>query len=274
MTIPAAESSSPAAGTTTAPVVAASKVETPTAASSASPSNDMTPTAEVPKKKIKILGFELSASEKSAKKALVGATALLVVVNGLGLPFILPKLRVFLGAPYVPMKRNVVEVLFDRVLPTWASGRGKSIEGMRLVDIGSGDGRIVAAAASKGMHASGYELNPYLCLLSRLRNRQVLAAAPGTASFRWANAWSADLSKVDVVTIYGRPGDGLMERTAAKCEEELPRNAVVVSHFFDIPGWERLLVQDVEGLKLYDLSLRRGRGPVQQGASSSDDNVE
>ena len=44
------------------------------------------------------------------------------------------------------------------------------------------------------------------------------------------------LSKVDVVTIYGRPGDGLMEKAAAKCEAELPPKAVVISHFFDVPG--------------------------------------
>ena len=42
-----------------------------------------------------------------------------------------------------------------------ASGsRLQGLQGLRLVDFGSGDGRIVAAAASKGMVATGYELNP------------------------------------------------------------------------------------------------------------------
>merc|ERR1719291_489115 len=106
------------------------------------------------------------------------------------------------------------------------------------------------------MQAIGYELNPYLVWWSRLLTRRRLIGAPGSGEIRWANAWSADLSQTDVVTVYGRPGDGLMEKAAAKCEAELPPHAVVVSHYFDIPGWERLLVQDVQGLKLYDLSRR------------------
>eukprot|EP00411_Alexandrium_monilatum_P027773 CAMPEP_0175370354 /NCGR_PEP_ID=MMETSP0095-20121207/21164_1 /TAXON_ID=311494 /ORGANISM="Alexandrium monilatum, Strain CCMP3105" /LENGTH=301 /DNA_ID=CAMNT_0016668499 /DNA_START=28 /DNA_END=933 /DNA_ORIENTATION=- len=227
------------------------------------------PAGEAPRKKqIKLFGFQFSVSEQGARRALVGASGFLLVLNGLGLPFILPKLRTFLGAPYVPMKRQVVDVLFDRVLPTWASHRGRALPGLRLVDIGSGDGRVVAAAASRGLHAVGYEVNPYLVWWSRFRNRRALTQASGSAEIRWANAWSADLRGTDVVTMYGRPGDGLMERAAAKCEAELPPHAAVVSHFFDIPGWERLLVQDVHGLKLYDLSLRSRPGP---GSKASQD---
>mmetsp|Transcript_113692 Transcript_113692/g.294440 ORF Transcript_113692/g.294440 Transcript_113692/m.294440 type:complete len:300 (-) Transcript_113692:85-984(-) len=231
-----------------------------------------TPSAGVegPKKKrISVLGMQISATEQGAKKALIGAGALLIAVNGIGLPFILPKLtRRFLGAPYLPMKRTAVDVLFDRVLPTWAANSGRTVPGLRLVDFGSGDGRVVAAAASRGMKAVGYELNPYLVLWSWLRTRGTLAAAPapGSGELRWANAWTAELRNVDVVTIYGRPGDGLMERAAAKCEAELPPTAAVVSHHFDVPGWERLLVQDVEGLKLYDLSRR---GFVAPGAAAA-----
>lgn len=117
------------------------------------------------KKKLNLLGFEISATEQGAKTALVGAGALLLVINGIGLPFILPKMRRFLGAPYVPMKHNVVEALFDRVLPAWAAaksgntaGKGQlPLAGLRLVDFGSGDGRVVAAAAARGMRAVGYE---------------------------------------------------------------------------------------------------------------------
>ena len=37
------------------------------------------------------------------------------------------------------------------------------LEKLRLVDFGSGDGRIVQMAALKGMRATGYELNPCRC---------------------------------------------------------------------------------------------------------------
>jgi len=227
--------------------------------------------------------MQISASERGAKKALIGAGTALLIVNGIGLPFIVPKvMRRYLGAPFLPMKVHYVEVLFDRVLPSWAASRRAAIgaaaqgaasnraaslplAGLRLVDFGSGDGRVVAAAASRGMQAVGYELNPYLVWWSRLRTRKALAAAPapGSGALLWANAWTAPLRDVDVVTIYGRPGDGVMERAAAKCEAELPPHAAVISHHFDVPGWERLLVQDVEGLKLYDLSLRSRRAGAQ-----------
>jgi len=90
-----------------------------------------------------------------------------------------------------------------------------------------------------------------------------MAPAPGSGELRWANAWDADFRDVDVLTVYGIPG--VMDRCAEKCEAELPPHAVVVSHHFDVPGWERMLVADIEGLKLYDLSRRsqlRRREPV------------
>lgn len=252
--VPADGAPEPAA----AVVVASAESVQPTESGDAQSSPDAPP-----KKKVNILGFQIAASEHGARRAFVGAGCFLIFLNGLGMPFVLPKLRHFLGAPYVPMKRPIVESLFDRVLPTWAANSGRGAEGargplagLRLVDFGSGDGRIVAAAAGRGMQAVGYELNPYLVWLSRLRNRSAIAASPGTAEFKWANAWAADLRRTDVVTLYGRPGDGLMERAAAKCEAELPHHAVVVSHYFPMPGWERLLVQDVDGLKLYDMSRR------------------
>lgn len=247
-----ASSSTPAGGPATAAPAAVENISVPLAADAAA-------AQELPKvKKLNILGFQLSASERGAQKAVLCAGTFLVVLNGFGLPFMLPKLRAFLGAPYVPMKRRYVEVLFDRVLPAWASGSSRatpelqgSLNGLRLVDFGSGDGRLVRAAADRGMSAVGYELNPYLVFWSRLRS-----TGRAEAQIRWANAWTADLSRVDVVTVYGRPGDGLMAKIAAKCEAEMPHRSVVISHFFEIPGWERLLVQDVDGLKLYDLSLR------------------
>jgi len=276
---PAGSSTSGAGSSSSAPPAQASEAAAPSAgagssAAAAAASQDanpeVAPAPEAPRKKqLKLFGFQTSVSEQGARKALLGASGFLLVLNGLGLPFVLPKLRAFLGAPYVPMKRQVVDELFERVLPAWAGRSGRSLKGLRLMDFGSGDGRIVAAAATRGMHAVGYEVNPYLVWWSRLRNRAALTQAPGSAQIRWANAWSADLRRTDVVTMYGRPGDGLMAKAAAKCEAELPPNAAVVSHFFDIPGWERLLVQDVNGLKVYDLSLRAGARPAQEATAPS-----
>eukprot|EP00439_Symbiodinium_sp_Y106_P051771 s3096_g6.t3 len=64
---------------------------------------------EVKKKRINVLGFEVAVAENKVRKVFLGATGFFIIFNSLTLPFALPKLRRFLGAPYVPMKRNAVE---------------------------------------------------------------------------------------------------------------------------------------------------------------------
>src|SRR5690242_20918611 len=67
---------------------------------------------------------------------------------------------VFRGAPYVPTHRKQVEQALDMLdVP----------EGSTLVDLGSGDGVFLKAAAMRGYHVVGYELNPLLCLISYIR---------------------------------------------------------------------------------------------------------
>lgn len=79
-----------------------------------------------------------------------------------GLFFIAFGMIVFRGAPYVPTKRRDIGDIFlvhnfdkDDV----------------LVDLGSGDGRVLEEAAKRGVRSVGYELNPLLALLSRFRLR-------------------------------------------------------------------------------------------------------
>ncbi|XP_077348094.1 ATP synthase subunit C lysine N-methyltransferase isoform X4 [Lithobates pipiens] len=86
----------------------------------------------------------------------VGGT--LMTLYAIATPFVAPAFRK-ICLPYVPATneqiRNVLKMLQLR------SGH--------LVDIGSGDGRIVIAAAKKGFQAEGYELNPWLVWYSRYR---------------------------------------------------------------------------------------------------------
>ena len=76
--------------------------------------------------------------------ALLGASFLLIVVR---------------GAPYVPTHGRDIEKLFELY-----RFRGTDV----LVDLGSGDGRVLAAAAHRGVRAVGYELNPCLYWYSRV----------------------------------------------------------------------------------------------------------
>ncbi|CAI5780517.1 Hypothetical predicted protein [Podarcis lilfordi] len=84
----------------------------------------------------------------------IGGT--LVALYSVATPFIAPALRRHC-LPYVPATSKQVENVL-RML----KGRNGP-----LVDIGSGDGRIVIAAAKVGFKAVGYELNPWLVWYSR-----------------------------------------------------------------------------------------------------------
>lgn len=192
---------------------------------------------------------------------LYSASAGLVLCNVFGLPFVLPKARRFLGAPFLPTQTRTVDALFDRILLNPPSNTGCKIGSKPkkvLLDVGSGDGRIVFGAAKRGFRAVGVELNPYLWAWSKVRERWCLSAEERRfCELRLGNVWTKiekkDWNQVDVVTVYGRPGDHLMQLLGRKMEEELKKDALVCSNMFEVPGWEKKLVRDTDGIKVYDM---------------------
>merc|ERR550517_1439121 len=107
------------------------------------------------------------------------------VVGGLGLgvtaltvPFLLPALR-RVCLPFVPATTTQVE---NVVTALRKSGS--------LVDIGSGDGRIVLEAARRGFKSHGVELNSMLVLYSRYA--AVRAGLRGQATFARQDLWKSD----------------------------------------------------------------------------------
>lgn len=98
---------------------------------------------------------------------------------------------VFFGAPYVPSLRRDVERLFG------PDGLAVGPDDV-VLDVGSGDGNVLRAAAMREARTIGYELNPVLVILSRVRLR-------GTAArIRWVNAWRArPEARVTVIYSFG-----------------------------------------------------------------------
>jgi hypothetical protein len=137
-----------------------------------------------------------------------------------------------------------------------------------VVDLGSGDGRVVVAMAQRGYEAHGIEFNPWLVAWSRaaalgagvspalsaLRGRWGVSGVNqqdgvGLASFVCGNMWGAELSRADAVVIYGV--EQLMPRFGAKLQAEARPGTVVLSNTFEIPGWERRLIAEEEGVYVY-----------------------
>jgi hypothetical protein len=155
-------------------------------------------------------------------------TAVILIANGvLGISFI-AALR-GTGAPFVPTARRKVQAIFSKgglLAKALASRPGARAK--HLVDLGSGEGMIVRAAAREGVfeRATGYEINPALVAIARLQS----LGAGQRERHLCTSMWHADLSDADVVMVYGVPP--IMARLASKLRDELPAHALVVSNAY------------------------------------------
>lgn len=103
-----------------------------------------------------------------------------------------------------------------------------------VIDLGSGDGRIVIAAARHGARAHGIELDPRLVEKSRENARA--AGVADKASFQQGDVLVTDISKATVVTVYLLPS--LLYRLQARFIDELKPGTRVVSHAFPLLSWK------------------------------------
>jgi len=103
-----------------------------------------------------------------------------------------------------------------------------------VMDLGSGDGRIVIAAAREfGARGLGVDLNERLVRESRERAKA--AGVADRVQFEARDVLRTDLSRASVVTIYLLPD--LMAQLREKMLKELKPGSRIVAHLFVFPGW-------------------------------------
>jgi protein-L-isoaspartate O-methyltransferase len=103
-----------------------------------------------------------------------------------------------------------------------------------VIDLGSGDGRIVIAAAkSYGARGIGIELDGVLVERS-IRNAE-LAKVSDKVRFVQGDVLVADISRATVVTAYLLPA--LMVQLQPRFIDELAPGTRIVSHAFTMAGW-------------------------------------
>jgi hypothetical protein len=142
------------------------------------------------------------------------------------------------GAPYVGASHGRVAVAVRLA----ALQRGE-----RLVDLGSGDGRILRAAARQGAIAEGWEISPLLWAWSELH--AWLGGFGTTARTRLGDFWGQSVADAQVISLYLLPQH--MSRMRDKLARELRPGSRVVSIAFAIPGWAPSVEED--GVRLYIL---------------------
>jgi ribosomal protein L11 methylase PrmA len=131
-----------------------------------------------------------------------------------------------LDVPYVPTPEPVV----DAMLKLAQVKRGDV-----LYDLGSGDGRIVIAAAKRyGVRGTGVDIDP-----RRIDEANANARKAGVAKLvRFVNRdlFEVDFSEATVVTLYLLPRINLQLRP--KLLAELRPGTRIVSHGFDMGDWK------------------------------------
>jgi protein-L-isoaspartate O-methyltransferase len=104
-----------------------------------------------------------------------------------------------------------------------------------VYDLGSGDGRIVIMAAQKfGAHAVGVELDSDLFEKSTDRIRKL--GLQDRAQIVHENMFEVNVRHATVVTLYLLTA--VNERLRPKLEHELRSGARIVTHDFQVPGWQ------------------------------------
>lgn len=151
----------------------------------------------------------------------IGGTAL--AVTGVSWAFLAPALRK-VCLPYVPASDQQVRAVV------------RALDGCKaVIDLGSGDGRIVMAAANtQGRIAHGVELNPWLVLYSRIAAKR--AGLSANTAFYKRDLWSFDLSPYDGISIFGV--EQMMDRLAEKIKKEVRPGTVVVACRFPFTDLE------------------------------------
>lgn len=102
-----------------------------------------------------------------------------------------------------------------------------------VIDLGSGDGRNVIAAAKLGARALGVEFNPDMVALSRKLAQE--AGVAEKAQFVQADMYEYDISTATVMALFLLPVN--MNRLAPKFFNLAP-GARIVANTFGIDGWE------------------------------------
>lgn len=143
-----------------------------------------------------------------------------LLLGALGFFFFFVVLR---GAPYVPTHRHAVEKALDLLdLP----------RGSRLIDLGSGDGVFLKAAAERGYYVTGYEINPFLCAISYIRCWKYR----DRVTVRWRDFWLTGMPK-DIDAVFVFLAGPYLKQLHKKLEAERNgRPLKVVSYGFLIPG--------------------------------------
>lgn len=179
-------------------------------------------------------------------------SALLLAVMGLVLIF---GFVVFFGAPYLPTLKKQTEEALDMLALQ---------PGQTLLELGAGDGRVMRAAARRGLRVTGIELNPLLCAVAYLvtwRYRKQVTIICG-------DMWHATWPPADGIFVFLL--DKYMPKLDKKIIQEFSVPVKVMSYTFKIPGRRPVGERGPLMLYVYGGEVVSGGKRVGAGRSATD----
>src|SRR5438105_15169395 len=134
---------------------------------------------------------------------------------------------------WVPTRHALVERMLDLATVT---------ERDFVVDLGSGDGRMVIAAAKRGARALGVEYEPEMVALARRHG--AAAGVAERAQFVQGDMFQADFSQATVLALFLLPAN--LRRLTPKFLDLTPGTRIV-SNSYRIEGWEEETYAEIGG---------------------------
>ncbi len=173
------------------------------------------------------------------------------MVKRIGLPALALCLAVATSCTTVTQNRISAPVPFVTTPPSVVSAMLKlaDVTGSDIVyDLGSGDGRIVIAAARDfGARAVGVEIDRNLIQESE-RNAES-AGVSGRVRFIQQDLFQADITEATVVTLFLLPGVNVI--LAPKLLKELRPGTRIVSYWYDMGEWQPDKTIRIDTLAVY-----------------------
>jgi hypothetical protein len=136
------------------------------------------------------------------------------------------------GAPYLPTLKPQIQAALELA---------DLKPGQALLELGCGDGKVVVAAAKRGINVIGYELNPLLALVAWLRTRPYARSV----QIIWGDYWRRSWPPAEAIFVFLLPK--YMDKLNKKVMLEAHKPVKLVSFAFAIP--ERL--PDAEQAHVY-----------------------
>ena len=127
-------------------------------------------------------------------------------------------------AVWVPTSHEMIETMLDLAKVTPEDF---------VMDLGSGDGRAIIAAARRGARGRGVEFNPELVQYSRRLAKE--AGVADNAEFVQGDMYEADISKATVLALFLLPSN--IEKLKPRFLNMAPGSRIVANTFW-VEGWD------------------------------------